>query len=124
MATTLVDTSAWIHSLRPGGDPEVTARVRALLESGDAAWCPVVRLELWNGARGQHESSVLREMEKELTDFPIGPEVWTSAEEIARRARRSGKTVPATDILVEACARHHGVALEHADEHFTVLAAL
>jgi predicted nucleic acid-binding protein len=48
----LIDTSAWIHALRADGDSAVASRVRALLEMGEAAWCPMVQLELWNGARG------------------------------------------------------------------------
>jgi predicted nucleic acid-binding protein len=34
------------------------------------------------------------------------------------------KAIPASDILICACARHHGVAIEHADAHFDRLAAL
>jgi hypothetical protein len=41
--------------------------------------------------------------------------------DLARRARRAGKTVPASDILICACARQHGVAIEHG---FDLLAAL
>jgi predicted nucleic acid-binding protein len=33
-------------------------------------------------------------------------------------------TVPATDILIAACARHHGASIEAADAHFIDLAAL
>ena len=50
MTALLVDTSAWIHFLRPEGDVAVRARVDAALRSGTARWCPVVRLELWNGS--------------------------------------------------------------------------
>jgi predicted nucleic acid-binding protein len=52
-----------------------------------------------------------------------GP-VWTIANALAQSARRTGKTIPATDILIAACARRHGVELEHADQHFAALAAL
>src|SRR5258708_31980607 len=45
----LVDSSMWVHQLRKGGDPGQRDRVNALLEAGEAAWCPVVRLELWRG---------------------------------------------------------------------------
>ena len=48
----LIDTSSWIHSLRSDGDAKVRQRVAELLLSGDACWCAVVRVELWNGARG------------------------------------------------------------------------
>lgn len=120
----LVDTSAWIHGLRPDGDSAVAARVHRLLASGDAAWCPFIQLELWNGAKGQHEQRVLRDMERDLPELEVSQEVWALAFEMARAARRQGKTVPASDILIAACARHHGVELEHADSHFEALAAI
>jgi predicted nucleic acid-binding protein len=120
----LVDASAWIHSLRPDGDRAVAGRVRAALESGEAVWCPLVRLELWNGARGDREKAVLRDMEATLPELEITTEVWESAVELAQQARAKGLTIPATDLLVAACARHHGADLEHADSHFDQIADL
>ncbi len=117
----LVDTSSWIESLRTGGDPVVTERVRALLAAGEAAWCPVIRLELWNGARGEHEKRVLREMERQLPELAILPAVWARAFDLARKSRAAGETVPPVDILIAACAAHHGVTLEHCDAHFDAL---
>ena len=117
----LVDTSAWIHALRPNGDPAVRLRVNALLQSGDAAWCAMVRLELWNGARGAHEKQVLREMECHIPDLEITPAVWTLANRLAQQARTTGQTIPPTDLLIAACAQHHGVELEHADQHYQAI---
>jgi predicted nucleic acid-binding protein len=120
----LVDTSAWIEQLRRGGDPTVRERLEALLVTGEAAWCPIVRLELWNGARGDHEGTVLREMEKELPCLEISPPVWDRAAKLAHLARERGVTVPGTDLLVAACAQHHGVNIEHHDKHFDLIAGL
>ena len=120
----LVDTSSWIEQLRRDGDPAVRERVEALLVTGDALWCPIVRLELWNGARGERERAVLKEMEKEVRTLEIGPPVWDKAAALARLARDQGITVPATDLLVAACAQHHGVSLEHCDSHFGLIAGL
>lgn len=120
----LIDTSAWIHALRVGGNPEVRARVRALLEAGEAAWCPMIELELWNGARGAHEKHVLREMQDVLVELDMDAEVWAMAHALAQASRRAGKTVPSTDILIAACGRRHGVEIEHADQHFVTLAGL
>lgn len=120
----LIDTSAWIHALRADGDPAVASRVRALLETGEAAWCPMVQLELWNGARGDHERRVIKEMKDDLIELEMDGPVWTIANALAQSARRTGKTIPATDILIAACARRHGVELEHADQHFAALAVL
>lgn len=72
----LIDTSAWIHALREDGDPSVASRVRALLETGEAAWCPMVQLELWNGARGDHERRVLKEMASDLSWILSSPKTF------------------------------------------------
>lgn len=114
----LVDTSSWIHLLRPNGDPAVRARVEAALKSGEACWCPIVQLELWNGARGARERKVLREFARVLPEASIDTEVWAMAYELAIRARTAGVTVPATDVLIAACALRHGADLESADSDF------
>lgn len=120
----LVDSSSWIHFLRPNGDPAVRARVEAALTGGDAAWCPLVRLELWNGAGGVRERRILRDFEAVLPELAIDEEVWSVAYELARRARAAGVSVPATDIVIASCARRHGVELETADADFERLASV
>jgi hypothetical protein len=120
----LVDSSSWIHFLRSNGDPEVRSRVEAALISGDACWCPLVRLELWNGAAGDRDRKTLRDFESVLPELAIDDEVWADAYELARRARSVGVSVPATDIVIAACARRHGADLETADVDFERLAAL
>jgi predicted nucleic acid-binding protein len=117
----LVDTSSWIHSLRPGGDADVRARVERLVRSGEASWCAMVKLELWSGAHKEHEKRILKDMEERLIDLEITPEVWKLACELALKSRKGGHTVPATDLLIAACARHHQVGIEHSDEHFEAL---
>ena len=117
----LIDTSSWIHMLRPSGDPAVRDRVQAALASGQACWCPLVQLELWNGARGDHEQKVLRHFAEVLPELPMDEEVWSSAFDLARRARSHGVTVPTTDLMIAACARRHGVTLETADSDFELL---
>ena len=76
--------------LRPGGDPTVRTRVEAALTTGQACWCPLVQLELWNGASGQQEQKVLRDFARTLPELPIDEEVWQAACDLARRARASG----------------------------------
>jgi predicted nucleic acid-binding protein len=118
----LVDTSAWIHFLRPDGDRLVRSRVDDALRAGTARWCALVRLELWNGAGGERERKVLREFERLVPEFAITDEVWSEACDLARRCRAAGVSVPATDLLIAACARHHGAGLEQADGDFDAIA--
>ena len=67
----LVDSSSWIHMLRPNGDAAVRDRVTRALDAGEACWCPIIRLELWNGAGGDREKKVLRDFERLLPELAI-----------------------------------------------------
>ena len=110
--------------MRPDGEPSVRSRVEAALASGDACWCPIVQLELWNGARRGHEQRVLRRFAEVLPTLPMDAEVWSLGYDLARRARSHGVTVPAADVAIAACARRHGATLESADKDFERLAGV
>lgn len=114
----LIDTSAWIEALRPEGDDTLRREVQIAMEDGAAVLCDLVLLELWNGARGPRERRYLEELEQELDTLPTTSEVWARSRDLARRCRSEGVTVPATDLLIAACAEHHGAALLHRDYHF------
>ena len=114
---TLVDASSWIEFLR-GRTSEPGRRVKSLLIRGQAAWCDMTLVELWNGARGKAEKDVLEALEREVRIYPITEQVWAGACELARRCRNEGLTVPSTDIIIAACATVHKLELEHCDRHF------
>ncbi len=117
----LIDTSSWIESLREKGKLSVRQRVNALLLAGEAAWCDMVRLELWNGARGDAEKNALADLEATVINLPIDDTVWQLSMQLARQARKNGWTVPAADILIVACAARHGVGIEQSDRHLDPL---
>lgn len=121
---TLVDTSSWIDALRRDGDPAIRARVEALVRAGDAAWCDMVRLELWNGVRGSAEKKQMEDLEADVTNLPTTDAVWAKARLLAQRARAKGVTAPGADVLIAACAWEHRVPLEHDDAHLAALARL
>jgi predicted nucleic acid-binding protein len=118
----LIDTSAWIEALRRDGDASVRERVRAVVTDDAAVLCDMVVLELWNGARGQHEAEVLGQLVRDIRCLPTTEEAWRTASSMARNCRQEGVTVPATDLLVAACAQTHGASLLHCDSHFDLIA--
>jgi predicted nucleic acid-binding protein len=118
MSVCLVDTSSWVEALRVDGDAVVRSRVAAALNEGRARLADVVLLELWNGARGARERRDLSHIEAAVPRLETTGDVWNAARALARACRAAGVTVPATDLLVYACATHHGAELEHADAHF------
>jgi len=117
----LIDTSSWIEALRASGRPDIRERVGSLLLNGLAAWCDMVLVELWNGARGAYEKKKLAELEKEIPCLPATKEVWEIARELARKCRSAGKTVPSTDLVITACAVFHKAGIEHCDEHINFI---
>lgn len=121
---TLIDTSSWIEALRKDGDPAVRGRVQVLLQTGDASWCDPVRVELWHGVRGPAEQKMMQQLDADVTLLPITDSVWAKACELARRSRAKGLTVPATDLIIAACAWAHGVPIEHRDNHLAALQTL
>jgi predicted nucleic acid-binding protein len=96
--------------------------VHAALRSGRARICDIVRLELCNGIGDERERKWLDELEEAVETVPTDAAVWAEAKRLAQEARRRGLAVPATDLLVAACCRVHGLDLLHRDGHFDRLA--
>jgi len=120
----LIDTSAWIELFRSKGNVATAAQIRDLQVQNRAVWCEMVRLELWNGARGDREAAALQKVQATTILLPTTAEVWVLADQLARKARLSGKTFPPSDLLIAACARVHGAEIVHRDKHFDLLKAL
>jgi predicted nucleic acid-binding protein len=114
---TLVDTSSWIEFLRGRGS-EPSQRVKTLLARGNAAWCDMTLVELWNGAQGHVEKKALEELESEVQLCSVNEMVWAKARLLARRSREKGVTAASADILIAACAVNYNLELEHCDSHF------
>lgn len=118
----LIDTSAWIHALRPSGDPAVRQEIRRVLAEGRGATCEMIILELAAGTRTEPEYRELGEDLEALQQFPITQAVWRSAYGIAHAVRREGVSVPPTDHLIAAVALSYRCHLLHCDKHFDLMA--
>lgn len=119
----LIDTSAWIHALRPDGIRDIRQQVAQLLSAGRAATCPMVVLELLGGTRTDSEFRVLREDLEALRNLSISDEVWRVSCHLNYTLRRKGFSIPATDHLIAAAAIVNDCWVLHHDRHFDVLAA-
>jgi predicted nucleic acid-binding protein len=117
----LVDSSAWIESLRRNGDMRVKLAVEGLLEAYEAQWCSPVRLEVLGGAR-MEERARLGERFSVIPYRPCREDDWERAVALAWRLRGKGLTVPWLDVLIAAIAIHDGVRLYAIDAHFREIA--
>ena len=120
-ALVLIDTSCWIEALRISGSNEIRQKVKEILVEGRAAWCDMVLLELWNGAQGDLERKMLKDLTEEITMLPVSDEVWSLARKLARKCRERGITVPSTDILIVSCGLENKTEIVHQDKHFDAI---
>jgi predicted nucleic acid-binding protein len=117
----LVDSSAWIESLRRNGDMRVKLAIEGLLEAYEAQWCSPVRLEVLGGARLE-ERALLGKRFSVIPYRPSREEDWDRAVALAWRLRGKGLTVPWLDVLIASIAMHDGVRLYAIDAHFQEIA--
>lgn len=117
----LVDSSAWIESLRRQGDMRVKLAVEGLLEAYEAQWCSPVRLEVLGGARLE-ERALLGKCFSVIPYRPCREDDWDRAIALAWRLRGKGLTVPWLDVLIAAIAIHDGTRLYAIDAHFQEIA--
>ena len=75
----LIDTSAWIHALRPDGDKDIREKVRHCVAEGIASTTDIVVLELLKGATSDKDYSNLKESLSALDSLEITKEVWERA---------------------------------------------
>lgn len=113
----LVDSSAWIESLRRRGDMRVKLAVEGLLEAYEAQWCTPVRLEVLGGARLE-ERAILGKRFSVVPYRPCREDDWDRAVALAWSLRGHGLTVPWLDVLIAAIAIHDDVRLYAIDAHF------
>lgn len=113
----LLDTSAWIDFLRPGGGA-LAEQVATLIESDKALLCGVVVAELLQGVRGKRDEAQIGYLIARLPRLPTSEEDWEEAGRLLNGLRRRGITVPLTDALIAVIARRCAVGILTADQHF------
>lgn len=117
----LVDSSAWIESLRRKGDIQVKLAIEGLLDAYEAMWCAPVRLEVLGGAR-LDERARLGRMFSIIPYRPSREDDWDRAVALAWHLRSRGLTVPWLDVLIASIAIHDGLSLYAVDHHFEAIA--
>ena len=118
----LIDTSIWLDFLNKKSEVELAQRIQELMKNKQAAWCPMIQLELERS--GKERASALALLNEVLPSLEINQAVWSLAHELAQACSRKGKPVPNTDILIYATAQHHGCQVFHNDKHFDWLAEI
>lgn len=101
----LADTSAWIEVRKQETPPAAKVRWRAALENRQILISPVVRLELYKGARSTADLARIDQRLQQADEaLPLAPAVMDLAVQVVRDMATPGGSgyhqVPVTDLLM------------------------
>ena len=117
----LVDTSVWIHALRPSGSSEIQDRLRPLIVGGHTVVTEWILLELMTGLSKSHDPSTLLNWFAPVGRMPFDPGWWHKAWSHAARLRKHGVSPSAADCLIATTAMEHHLVLLHCDQDFEAM---
>ena len=100
----LVDTSVWIHALRPSGSSEIQTRLKPLITGGRTAVTDWILLELMTGLPKSQEPGALLDW---FAPVPFDPTWWNKAWNHAARLRKRGISPSAADCLIAMISMEH-----------------
>ncbi len=117
----LVDTSVWIHALRPSGSLAIRSLLKPLIVSGDAAISDWIMLELMTGLRSSEGKESLLRWFAPVASLRFDPSWWEEAWDIAACLRKRGVSPTAADCLIATLAIQHKAVIVHCDSDFEIM---
>lgn len=117
----LVDTSIWIHALRPSGSSAIQSRLRPLIADGQTVVTEWILLELMTGLPKNQEPDALLHWFAPVIRMPFDPRWWSTAWNHAARLRKRGVSPSAADCLIATIAMEHRLTLLHCDGDFEAM---
>ena len=118
----LVDTSVWIEAFRRANSPEAD-HLRILLDAGEVAMTPPIRIELLSGS----SAADLPRLRRTLSALPLfvpGVETWERMEGWIERAVSAERRFGAADLLIAAVAAENDLSVWSLDGDFAAMARL
>src|SRR5260221_8275580 len=107
----LPDSNVYIGALRAGDDPFRSFVEGIEVRELEFATCGMVMVEVFRGLRDPALLKRFRERFAIMIFLPTTSQVWERAAHLAWSLDRQGKTLPAPDLIIAACALHAGAAV-------------
>jgi predicted nucleic acid-binding protein len=120
----VADSSALIEYYRRGGSPAVQDAVAAAIADDLLAFNGIILVEIVGFAADERERRALLASFGAFHRLPLEDADFDLAASIGFDLRRRGRTVPATDLIIAACAIRAGAELLHVDDHFADIASV
>ena len=113
----LVDTSVWIKYFRdkPTG---FSRRVDGILSSQEVYVPKIVIAELIQGAKSEHEISVIEDVVDAFNIIDQKEDTWLKTGKLSFTLKRKGKTINLMDCYIAVIAKEYECQIFTLDEHF------
>lgn len=121
MDRVIIDTSAWIESLRPKGSRAIRETVRRLLKDAVILMPGIIKAELLRGTKGQKGFKELSGLLDGLEYLPVDDSFWEKLARFSFDLFRAGITVPLTDTYIALITIQEKAKIFHNDKHFNLI---
>jgi predicted nucleic acid-binding protein len=118
----VADSSALIEYYRQGGSPAVQEAVAAAITEDLLAFNGIIFVEVVGVAADERERRALLASFGAFHRLTLDDGDFELAASIGFDLRRQGRTAPATDLIIAACAIRARAELLHVDNHFDDIA--
>lgn len=119
----LPDTCAWIDFFKGSRTQLAEALVRSLAQQ-EVVTCGMVLCELLQGVKKPDEELLVQDALQALPHLEMTRELWLCAGRLSASLRKSGHTLPLSDIIIATIALNHGCAVLTVDRHFAAVPGL
>ena len=119
----LPDTCAWIDFFNGNRTPLGECLAQSLMQH-EVMTCGVILYELLQGVRKSGEEQVVLEALQALPYLELTRELWIHAGRLSASLRKSGNTLPMSDLVIAALAMGNGCAVLTVDRHFLEIPGL
>ena len=119
----LPDTCAWIDYFKGNQTPLADSLAQSLLQD-EVVTCGVVLCELLQGVKKPAEETLALNALQALPHLEMSRELWISAGKLSATLRKSGHTLPLSDIIIATLAMKHTCSVLTVDRHFAEIPGL
>jgi predicted nucleic acid-binding protein len=120
MSEFLVDSTVWIEFLR-GNNPEIIDFISPLVDEDRISYNGIILSELLVGSNNQKEFSFIRDNFSGFKYLETDIWIFEKASELGFNLRKSGISIPLTDLIIAAHCIHYELTVVTADSHFKTI---
>ncbi len=112
----IADTCVWIEYFR--GEPVLSGKLETLIKRDAVCICGIVFYEMFQGLKNEKEKTAIDDALKGLRYIEMREDTWKSAGILARELKKTGITLPPSDIFLAQLSIENNCKIFTIDSHF------